>query len=83
MPPEGAGNVRVDRARSHTARHRCVNDLKVCGVERSIGKGFAQIKSDKVYDHYGQISDEQIAAGLAGNRSVQQMWTGLYDMYEI
>ena len=83
MPPEEAGQVRIDRVRSHSARHRCVNDLKVCGVERIIGKAFAQIQSDRVYDHYGHVTPDQIAAGLAGNRAVQDLWKALYDVYEM
>ena len=79
MPPEEAGQVRIDRVRSHS----CVNNFKVCGVERIIGKGFAQSQSDRVYDHYGHVTPDQIAAGLAGNRAVQDLWKALYDVYEM
>ena len=57
--------------------------MKMSAVDRAIGKGFSQIHSDKVYENYGRLTKEQIAAALAGNRAVQDLWKSLYDMYEM
>ena len=49
VPPDGAG-VRIENIVSHCGRHRCSNDMKSFGIKRAVGKRFARISTDKVWD---------------------------------
>ena len=48
--------VKTDRIRSHSARHRAINDLKASGIDREVGKQFARISDDAVWAGYGRLS---------------------------
>ena len=76
VPPAGH-NVKIGQIRSHSARHRCINDLKGSGVAVEVGKKFARIASDKVYNSYGKLTEEQAKEQLAGNKPVQDLWSEL------
>ena len=72
VPPDGAGSVRVENIVSHCGRHRCSNDMKSFGIKREVGKKFARISTDKVWDGYGPISQEQVGKKLAANVELQR-----------
>ena len=78
VPPDGAGSVRVENIVSHCGRHRCSNDMKSFGIKREVGKKFARIATDKVYDGYGAISQEQVGKKLSANVELQNTWKSMY-----
>ena len=81
IPPEGAGSVRVENIVSHCGRHRCSNDMKSFGIKREVGKKFARISTDKVWDGYGPISQEQVGKKLAANVELQRNWKSMYSEF--
>lgn len=48
--------VQPGRIRSHSGRHRCINDMKQHNVEQEVGKKYARISDETVYDGYGKLS---------------------------
>ena len=77
VPPADC-QVNIARVRSHSSRQRCINDLKITFVPKDVGKRFARIASDKVYDGYGQLTDNQVAASLARNSDAQNLWKSMH-----
>ena len=51
--------VRPDRIKSHSGRHRCITDRKQHTVDREVGEKFARISDDGVYEKYGKLSSQQ------------------------
>ena len=78
VPPDGAGSVRIENIVSHCGRHRCSNDMKSFGIKREVGKKFARISTDKVWDGYGPISQEQVGKQFAANVELQRNWKSMY-----
>ncbi|CAE7348103.1 unnamed protein product [Symbiodinium sp. CCMP2592] len=77
VPPPNT-DVKIASIRSHSARHRCCNDLKSSMVPSELGKKFARISSDKVWAGYGKLTDQQLASGMARQHEVQQVWSEIY-----
>ena len=71
--------MKIQQIRSHSARHRCINDLKTSGVPSAVGKVFSRIASQKVYDDYGRVSELQANEALARNTQVQDLWSSMYE----
>lgn len=76
-PPPGL-NVDTSRIRSHSGRHRMINDLKASGVSTEVGMMHSRIKSHKVYEAYGRMSDEQVGQALNGNKSLKKTLKKIY-----
>ena len=70
--------VRPDRIRSHSGRHRCINDMKQHNVDREVGKKFARITDDGVYEKYGKLSSQQAGKKLRQNMELQTFWKQMY-----
>jgi integrase len=66
------------RIRSHSGRHRCINDMKQHNVEREVGKKFARITDDGVYEKYGKLSAQQAGKKLKLNLELQGFWKAMY-----
>ena len=45
VPPAGGGNIQISKIRSHSARHRCINDLKQSRTSTSTAMRFSRITS--------------------------------------
>ncbi|CAE6968392.1 unnamed protein product [Symbiodinium sp. CCMP2592] len=78
VPPPEAGAVQVSKIRSHSARHRCINDLKQSCTATSTAMRFSRIRSAQVFNGYGQQSDDQIADALQSDEGLQQLWLDIY-----
>ena len=52
--------------------------MKSFGSKREVGKQFARISTDKVWDGYGPISQEQVGKKLAANVELQRNWKSMY-----
>ena len=70
--------VQPQRIRSHSGRHRCINDMKQHNVEREVGKKFARITDDGVYEKYGKLSAQQAGKKLRQNVELQSFWKQMY-----
>lgn len=70
--------VQPSRIRSHSGRHRCINDMKQHNVEREVGKKFARITDDGVYEKYGKLSAQQAGKKLRQNQELQTFWKQMY-----
>ena len=70
--------VQPNRIRSHSGRHRCINDMKQHNVEREVGKKFARITDDGVYEKYGKLSAQQAGKKLRQNVELQTFWKQMY-----
>ncbi len=55
-----------------------MNDLKAHNVDREVGKQFARIGDDGVYETYGKLSDHQAGLKLKRNTPLQQAWKQMY-----
>ena len=76
--PKGASEC-GQRVRTHSGRHRMINDLKRAQVPDEIGMVFARIHDRKTYLGYGQINAEQTATILSNNK---KLTTNLLKMYD-
>ena len=70
--------VQPGKIRSHSGRHRCINDMKEHNVEREVGKKYARISDETVYDRYGKLSAQQAGKKLLQNHDLQAYWKRMY-----
>ena len=64
--------------RSHSARHRMINDMKCSEVPDEIGMMVARITDKRVYHGYGQLSSVQTATALERNKKFKKLLLQLY-----
>ena len=77
-PPAGCSLGDPSLVRSHSARHRKINDMKASGASPEEGMTFARIKHKKTYDRYGKISQHQAGEALQRNKRLQKALKSLY-----
>ncbi len=65
LPKTSAANT--GRIRSHSGRHRAINDYKTSKVPKAVGKRVANIKDDSTYGKYGRLSDSQVSIAIKKN----------------
>ena len=80
VPPDVTA-VKVSQIRSHSARHRCINDMKSQNVPQEVGKTFARIASTKVWANYGKLTEEQAAKSLGQNVKLQELWQSIWSEF--
>ena len=61
----------VNKIRSHSGRHRAINDLKRSGVDADSAMVYARIKHRRTYDNYGRLDQEQCGKALNQNKRLQ------------
>ena len=76
--PPATCSVKISNIRSHSGRQRSINDLKLTNVKSEVGKSFARITTDSVWESYGRLTENQVAESLLGNASLQQLWQTMY-----
>ena len=76
--PPNVREVKVASIRSHSGRHRAVNDLKMHNVKTEVGKRFARISSEAVWANYGKLTAKQAADELLNNKQLQDDWQKIY-----
>ena len=69
--PPAATDVQMGNIRSHWSRQRAINDLKVTGVSTPVGKRFAHIVNNRVWEGYGQLTADQVDAGPRAKRDLR------------
>ena len=78
VPPAGCSLPDTSLVRSHSARHRKINDMKSSGATPDEGMTFARIKHRKTYDRYGKMTQTQAGAALQKNKKLQTTLKALY-----
>ncbi|OLQ03028.1 hypothetical protein AK812_SmicGene14072 [Symbiodinium microadriaticum] len=73
-----AEHIDRSRIRSHSGRHRMIQDMKASGVADHVGMAHARIKSVKTYQSYGQLEDAQTAKALESNRKLKATVKQIY-----
>lgn len=72
------GLVHPETIRSHSGRHRMVNDMKNAGVSMEVGMAFSRIKDKKTYLNYGRLVEDQVGAALENNPVLRKTLKSLY-----
>ena len=73
-----AQHIDRSRIRSHSGRHRMIQDLKASGVADHVGMAHARTKCVKTYQLYGQLEDTQTAKALESNRKLKATVKQIY-----
>jgi hypothetical protein len=63
--------VDTRRVRSHSGRHRMINDLKSSCIPTDAGMMFARMKDKKTWASYGQLTPTQCSAVLEKNKDLK------------
>ena len=77
-PPKNVQAFPKQAVRSHSGRHRMVNDMKRCEVPDLTAMHFARIVDRGTYLGYGQLDDLQAGSQLAKNKKLNQALSQLY-----
>ena len=64
--------------RSHTGRHRMINDMKKCNISADAGMVFARIKHKRTYDLYGRMDQVQTGKVLNANKGLKRTLKEVY-----
>ena len=72
--------VHTHAIRSHSGRHRMVNDLRGAGVPDNIAMSFARICDKRTFAGYGQLTDEQTGISLEKNVSFKRTISETYKL---
>ena len=79
VPPKNTSLVLdVKTIRSHSGRHRAINDLKRSCVDPESAMVYARTAHRRTYDAYGRMNQEQAAAALNGSKRLQSAFRGTY-----
>ena len=77
-PANHAAMLEPRRIRSHSGRHRMINDLKNNGIPCEAGMTYARIKDKKTYDRYGKMDQEQSGKVLNQNKGLKRTLAAMY-----
>ena len=75
--PKGK-TLNTERIRSHSGRHRMVNDLKRSDATTEVAMAFARIRDKKTFDNYGKLDDQQVGQSLDTNRKLKSALKQVY-----
>jgi hypothetical protein len=64
--------------RSHSGRHRKINDLKYSGVVQETAAKYAFIDDMRTYEGYGRLNYVQAGAQIAANAQVEALISSCY-----
>ena len=70
--------LETGRIRSHSGRHRMINDLKASSVPPDAAMVFARIKHKKTFDNYGRMDQEQSGKLLNSNNGLKRTLKTMY-----
>ena len=70
--------VQPKTIRSHSGRHRMVNDLKRCGVADGTAMHFARIVGRRTFLGYGALDDTQAGQMLGNNAKLNKTMSEIY-----
>ena len=68
----------TESIRSHSGRHRFINDMKMSNIPCEVGMVQSRIKDFKTYQAYGRLNEEQVARTLDKNRSLKRAMDSVY-----
>ena len=68
------------KIRTHSARHRMVNDLKAANIPDDVAMRMARIKDHRTYSKYGQLSDQQVGKVLDDSAKLRKTLQDIYGL---
>ena len=71
-------DVHPDRIRSQSGRHRCIHDMQQHNAEREVGKKYARVRDDGVYQTYGRRRAQQAGKKLKQNQELHMFRKNMY-----
>ena len=71
-------DIDTTKVRSHSGRHRMINDMKSSSIPPEAGMMFARIKDKKPWASYGQLSPSQCREVLQKNQCLQKQMQKVY-----
>ena len=77
-PKNQAAMLEPHRIRSHSGRHRMINDMKTSAVATDAAMTYARIKHKKTFDKYGKLDQEQSGKLLNQNRVLKKTLKKMY-----
>ena len=77
--PEFHGYVDNKTIRTHSARHRMINDMKSTKVPKTVGMRYTRIFDQVIHDAYGALLDHQAGKILEGNRELNERLAKMYE----
>ena len=78
--PAKALFVETEKIRTHSGRHRMINDMKDAQVAQETAMKFARITDVRTFMGYGALTDEQAACGLNDNTKLMLSLGTTYSM---
>ena len=70
--------VNTSQVRSHSGRHRMINDLKTSCIPADAGMLFARMKDKKTWASYGQLTPAQCSAVLEKSKHLKGVVSKVY-----
>ena len=77
--PPGCEAVDVASIRSHSGRHRFINDMKNASVDRRVGMTYGRIDEGPSYDGYGAVTHSQAGHVLDSNAALSLVFAKMYE----
>ena len=78
VAPKGCMLEDVSNIRTHSARHRAINDYKTSGIAADVGMVYARIKHKRTYDCYGRLDQQQCGTIMDSNNKLQKRLRRVY-----
>ena len=70
--------LEVEKIRSHSGRHRMINDLKAAEISQDVAMKFARIGDVRTFQGYGEVTPEQSAQALERSGRLQKQLKAVY-----
>ena len=70
--------IDTTQVRSHSGRHRMINDMKSCSIPMEAGMQFARIRDKKTWASYGQLTPSQCSTVLEKNKTLKGTLKKMY-----
>ena len=76
-PPKSAF-VEAEKIRTHSGRHRMINDLKESNISQQVAMKFARISDVRTFLGYGELTEEQVGRALEHNGNLRAKLQKVY-----
>ncbi|CAE7031475.1 unnamed protein product [Symbiodinium sp. CCMP2592] len=70
--------VEAEKIRSHSGRHRAINDMKNANISQHVAMKFARISDVRTFLGYGELTDEQTGASLEKSVPLKSILQKMY-----
>ena len=70
--------IEAEKIRSHSGRHRAINDMKNANISQHVAMKFARICDVRTFLGYGELTDEQTGASLEKSVPLKNVLQKMY-----